>query len=104
VENTYYASLVFQRDGEFISIDSRPSDSIAIALRADAPIYADESLLELSSLDVEDATFDADEAPEGFGGPAAEEPDLSELDHLAEPLRDYLKRLDPEDFGRFEPP
>lgn len=102
VENTYYASLVFQRDGEFISIDSRPSDSIAIALRADAPIYADESLLEISSLDVEDATFDTEEAP-SFEEEAGTEPDLSELDRLDEPLREYLKRLDPEDFGRFEP-
>lgn len=102
VENTYYASLVFRRDGEFVSIDSRPSDSIAIALRADAPIFADESLLELSSLDIEDATFDTDEPPE-FGDSPEGEPDLSELERLDEPLREYLKRLDPEDFGRFEP-
>jgi len=103
VENTYYASLVFQRDGEFVSIDSRPSDSIAIALRADAPIYADESLLEISSLDVEDASFDADEP--SFGTTPEDEPDLdlSELERRDESLREYLKRLDPEDFGRFEP-
>lgn len=100
VENTYYASLVFQRDGEFLSIDSRPSDSIAIALRAEAPIYADESLLEISSLDIEDAGFDSDEAP---SFEEAAEPDLSELERRDESLREYLKRLDPEDFGRFEP-
>lgn len=102
VENTYYASLVFQRDGEFISIDSRPSDSIAIALRADAPIYADESLLEISSLDVEDATFDSEEAP-AFAESLDPEADLMDPDRHEEPLREYLKRLDPEDFGRFEP-
>jgi len=102
VENTYYASLVFQRDGEFISIDSRPSDSIAIALRAEAPIYADESLLEISALDVEDATFDPD-SPSGLEDALDAEPDLSQLDRLDEPLKEYLKRLDPEDFGRFEP-
>jgi len=93
VENTYYASLVFHREGEFISIDSRPSDSIALALRAEAPIFADESLLEVSSLDVEEATFDEEEAPVVGGEPEV----------LDEPLREYLKKLDPEDFGRFEP-
>jgi len=93
VENTYYASLVFHREGEFISIDSRPSDSIALALRAEAPIFADESLLEISSLKVEEATFDVQEPPVAGGEPKG--PD--------EPLREYLKKLDPEDFGRFEP-
>jgi len=103
VENTYYASLVFQRDEEFISIDSRPSDSIALALRAEAPIYADESLLELSSLDVEEATFDGGNEPAPAEGAIVGEPAFGELDSMDEPLRDYLKRLDPEDFGRFEP-
>ncbi|MDX1392984.1 MAG: bifunctional nuclease family protein [Gemmatimonadota bacterium] len=103
VENTYYASLVFNRDGEFISIDSRPSDSIALALRAEAPIYADESLLEVSALDVEEGSFDSEEHEvHGEGATVADVP-LSELDSIDEPLREYLKKLDPQDFGRFEP-
>ncbi len=104
VDNTYFASLVFHQDGEYISIDSRPSDSIALALRAQAPIFADESLLEMSVMDVEEASFD-DEEPDGFdvetaavGDPAFGDPEVSD-----EPLRDYLKRLDPQDFGRFDP-
>lgn len=96
VDNTYYASLVFSANGEFISIDSRPSDSIALALRAEAPIFADENLLELSALEIEDADVDEmDEEPV----PDVGEPD----DAREEPLRDYLKRLNPEDFGRFTP-
>ncbi len=104
VDNTYFASLVFQQNGEVISIDSRPSDSIALALRADAPIFADESLLEISSLDVEQAAFDADDA-EAEPGAAAQvaDPAFGEAEGAEEPLRDYLTRLDPEDFGRFEP-
>lgn len=104
VDNTYFASLVFHLDGEYISIDSRPSDSIALALRAQAPIFADESLLEISTLDVEQASFDDgdlgefDEETAPVGDPA-----FGEIDGSDEPLRDYLKRLDPEDFGRFEP-
>jgi bifunctional DNase/RNase len=96
VDNTYYASLVFSRNGEFISIDSRPSDSIALALRAEAPIFADENLLELSALEMEDAEIDE---MDGEPVPEIDEPD----DAGEEPLRDYLKRLNPEDFGRFTP-
>lgn len=100
VDNTYYASLVLQRNGELISVDSRPSDSIALALRAKAPIYADESLLELSSLEVEEAeTFEDSEQL----GPGAEASSAEEEEGDAEPLEEYLKRLNPEDFGRFEP-
>lgn len=103
VENTYYASLVFHREGEFVSIDSRPSDSIALALRAEAPIFADESLLEVSALDVEEATFD-DEEPTPLGeGAAMADATLPDLEGIDESLREYLKKLDPEDFGRFEP-
>ena len=96
IDNTYYASLVFRRNGEFISIDSRPSDSIALALRAEAPIFADESLLELSALEIEEA-----EAEDLNGEPV---PDIGEsFDESEEPLREYLKRMNPEDFGRFTP-
>lgn len=103
VENTYYASLVFHRDGEFISIDSRPSDSIALALRAEAPIFADESLLEVSVLDVEEGSFEDEPSPSPGEAAAVTDPSPGDLETLDESLRDYLKKLDPEDFGRFEP-
>ncbi|WP_419935458.1 bifunctional nuclease family protein [Candidatus Palauibacter sp.] len=101
IDNTYYASLVFRRNGEFISIDSRPSDSIALALRAEAPIYAEEGLLETSPFGIaegglEDAAEDPADDPRGVSG-------AGEAASSEEALSDYLKNLDPEDFGRFEP-
>ena len=45
-ENTYYANLVLQVQGREVLIDSRPSDAVALALRAGAPILATETLLE----------------------------------------------------------
>ena len=102
VDNTYYASLVFRRNGEFISIDSRPSDSIALALRAEAPIYAEDRLLEETPFGIETddlespAAEDPEEAPEKGSG-------RTETERAEEGLSDYLKSLDPEDFGRFEP-
>ncbi len=97
VDNTYHASLVFRRNGELVSIDSRPSDSIALALRAEAPIYADETLLEISSLEIEESGLEAPDAEELAPEPVREE------EEGGEPLADYLKRLNPEDFGRFTP-
>ena len=45
-EGTFYAKLILERDGMEMGIDSRPSDAIAVALRADAPIYVSMVVLE----------------------------------------------------------
>ena len=45
-KSTYYADLIIHRDGEVISVDARPSDSIAVALRVDVRIFAQDDLLE----------------------------------------------------------
>jgi hypothetical protein len=99
VDNTYYASLMLQRNGETITIDSRPSDSVALALRASAPIFADVDLLDRTTVEVEGATLEPGFAGASTGGLNLEEDDAAP----PEKLRDYLKRLDPEDFGRFVP-
>lgn len=100
VDNTYYASLVFRRNGEVITIDSRPSDSVALALRASAPIFADGELLDRTAIEVDDETLEPGFADTDPGAPGSEgEP----VQGPPEKLRDYLKRLDPEDFGRFVP-
>ncbi len=44
-DDTFYAVIWLERDGQLISIDSRPSDALAIALRVDCPIYVDDSVL-----------------------------------------------------------
>jgi bifunctional DNase/RNase len=47
-DDTFYAVIWLERDGQLISIDSRPSDALAIALRVDCPIYVDDSVLSSS--------------------------------------------------------
>lgn len=49
-DGVFYAVLVFERDGEERTTDARPSDAIALALRADCPIYASQSVMEKASL------------------------------------------------------
>lgn len=44
-DDTFYAVIWLEKDGKLISVDSRPSDALALALRVDCPIYVDESVL-----------------------------------------------------------
>ena len=96
VENrTYYAELQIRRDGEVINIDARPSDSIAIALRFSAPMFAQESLL--TALVFEDSTEEADAWKSSPEPPRVEQSD----EMTPEQLKQYLENLRPEDFGKF---
>ncbi len=47
-EDTFYALIWVERGGELISIDSRPSDALALALRLDCPIFVEDSVLKSS--------------------------------------------------------
>src|SRR5436853_7052822 len=47
-EDTFYAVIWLERDGQLISVDSRPSDALAVALRLDCPIYVEETVLKSS--------------------------------------------------------
>ena len=97
-KSTYYAELLVQlADGATRLIDARPSDSIAIALRLAAPIFADESLLTVVS-----GGDDDDDTPSA-ADTAARESELraGEAALDAEQLKAYLENLRPEDFGKF---
>jgi uncharacterized protein len=52
-ENTFFAQITVQQDGSEIDVDSRPSDAIALAIRADAPIYAADEVIEESAIEFE---------------------------------------------------
>src|SRR3974377_1455798 len=49
-DETFQAVIGLDRDGELISVDSRPSDALALALRLDCPIYVDDSVLKSSQM------------------------------------------------------
>ncbi len=90
-ENTFYASVFVERDAEVLSIDARPSDSIAVALRAKAPMFVNEKLLQPPPQQ-EEETAESGETPPR---------ELTE-EEKAEQLRRYLEKLNPEDFGKFQ--
>jgi bifunctional DNase/RNase len=91
-KGTYYAEMHIVRGGEVVQVDARPSDSIAIALRFPAPIFADESLL---------VAMGEEEPDEGESVVPETPPAQSTDDMTVEQLQRYLSNLRPEDFGKF---
>jgi bifunctional DNase/RNase len=82
--NTFFANIHLLKDEETIVIDSRPSDAIALALRANATIFVDEKVIE-KSRNVD------------FGKK------ITELDNLKDDkLKEFLDNLSPEDFGKYK--
>jgi bifunctional DNase/RNase len=65
-ENTFYATITLQQDGSEIEIDSRPSDAIALAVRADAPIYAEDRVIEESAIEFEGEEVNEEEIVDEF--------------------------------------
>jgi uncharacterized protein len=91
-ENTYYAEMVIQRGSEVFSVDARPSDSIAIALRLQARLFTSDELLSATAIQMEPADgLETPGAPEGGKGLTPEQ------------LQDHIRKLNPEDLGRFNP-
>ena len=82
-ENTYLAQLLIYRAGEVFEVDARPSDSIALALRLRAPIFTSDHLLDQSGVETDEP---------------APDPSLE-----ADKLKQYLEKMDPQDFGKFNP-
>jgi len=82
--NTFFANIYLRKDGEEFTIDARPSDAIAIALRMNAPIFVDETVIE-KSRNVD------------FGIK------LNDLDKLKEEkIKEFLENLSVEDFGKYK--
>ncbi len=79
-DDTFYAVIWLEKDGALISVDSRPSDALALALRLDCPIYVDDSVLKNSKMSSS----------------------VSEKVNNNEELRRWLENLNDEDLGRYK--
>jgi bifunctional DNase/RNase len=79
-DNTFFALIHLRLGDEEITVDSRPSDAIALALRAGAPIFVDEDVVRRAK-SVEIAPKESDEQ---------------------EKLKEWLENLKPEDFGKYK--
>ena len=65
-DNTFHASITVQQNGSELEIDSRSSDAIAVALRAQAPIYAADSVIEESAIEFEGDDVNEEEIVDEF--------------------------------------
>lgn len=72
-DETFYAKLVLYLDGKSLEVDARPSDAIALAIRAEVPIYVEEKVLDAAGM-----AFEAEEAEEGERKRPKEEVQLDE--------------------------
>ncbi len=79
-DDTFFAVLWIRQDEELITMDARPSDAIALALRADCPIFVSEQVMQSAKLNMAGPP----------DGPTAEE------------LRGWLEGLNDEDLGRYK--
>jgi bifunctional DNase/RNase len=95
-ESTFFAELHLDVGGARKIVDARPSDSIAVALRMDAPIYAADDLLS-------DPLNDDDEAEPNVESSTGPRPSGEGHRLTADELKAYLEKLRPEDFGDFQP-
>jgi bifunctional DNase/RNase len=82
-EGTFYAQLILKQNGKDIIIDSRPSDSIAIAVREKCPIYIDEAVIEEASVPVSVIT-ESTVKDEGEGESGVEETEGEKIEEASE--------------------
>jgi hypothetical protein len=81
-ENTFYAQITVQQDGREIEVDSRPSDAIALAIRAEAPIFAADQVIEESAIEFE-----------------GEEVNEEQLEAEVSRFRNFLDEVTPDQFA-----
>ena len=95
--DTFFAKIVVDYNGSSIEIDSRPSDALALAVRTNAPIFAEDDVVERAgvSLDVESDESESMDAEESQTSPVAEE----ELERLSA-YTDFIDSLDLDDLGK----
>jgi bifunctional DNase/RNase len=101
VQNTYFAALRLVTKGDEIVVSSRPSDAIALALRAGAPILVNDDLMasEGKIIDLDDDDESTEVVIEDDLELSNDEEPRSESE-LVEELRAFLDNVNPEDFGQ----
>lgn len=105
-EDTFYAKIVLQYNGTTMEVDSRPSDAIALAVRTEAPIFADDSVVEKAGVEMDEETGKpilpegTEEVPRAKAEEARplREEELKSLSAFT----DFIETLNVDDLGREE--
>jgi hypothetical protein len=94
-DDTFFAQVRVERDGETIELDSRPSDAIALAVRSEVPIYVLEDVIEKAGVVLDDEG----QLIEGAGAEVGKGPATAEELEKLSAFRDFVSGLDLEDLG-----
>ena len=98
--DTFYARIVLDNHGSPLEIDSRPSDAIALAVRAQVPIFAEESVLERAGLLLDNEEPEpAAEIPAAHQGEPTSRAAPEEIERLSA-FKDFIESLDLDDFEK----
>lgn len=101
--DTFFAKIVLTQNGKQISVDSRPSDALALAVRAKVPIYAEEAVLEKAGVHLDKETGKAVVGGEGEAAAGGPKPvDEKELRSMSA-FKDFIDSLDLDDLGKDKP-
>lgn len=97
IEDIYYARIILDVDGRHVEIDSRPSDAIALAVRAKTPIFVDESILEQAGVTLEQNDDSSRVSSSKSEHTSDRDNDIDNLDAY----RDFINSLDAlDEFGK----
>jgi hypothetical protein len=105
--DTFYAKIILQLNGSSMEVDCRPSDAIALAVRAQAPIYAEDSVLEKAGVQMDMETgkpiIPGEDGEDGEDGEEPRPLREEELKSLSA-FKDFIDNLDLEDLGKEQKP
>lgn len=94
-EDIFYGNIVVEKDGKILEIDSRPSDALALAVRAHVPILVSQEVMDKAAI-VPEKDLRSDASPEADKAAAEPPPALAGEEHL-DVFEDFLKKLDEPD-------
>lgn len=97
--DTFYAKIIFDVDGRQMEIDSRPSDALALAVRAEVPIYAEEAILDKAGILLDKETGKPFRQEREKGEAGDKEVSEEELKKMSA-FYDFINTLDLEDFNK----
>ncbi len=99
--DTFFAKIILNVDGGQLEVDSRPSDALALAVRAEAPIYAEETVLDKASimLDKETGKPIPEETEMGGVGGKGKKVSEEEMKRMSA-FYDFINTLDLDDFDK----
>lgn len=98
-QDIYFARVLVTRNGETIELDARASDSIALALRVDCPIFVDEQVMDVAGVRLEDEEIEEAESESITASSGPSDSSRGSEDQLSI-FRDFIDSLDLDDFGK----